>query len=127
VLVAAGAVLGMVAPVLGVLAVTRVLMAAGGAAIVPATVALLRIELPPQRRGRAFGLFAAVMSLAAAVGPVVGGELVRLLGWPAIFGANLPLIALSGLLAVTAPRAGRTGCSGPPGSTWSEPSCSRRR
>jgi MFS family permease len=68
VLVVAGAVLGMVAGALSVLAVARVLMAAGGAAIVPATVALLRIELPPQRRGRAFGIFGAVMSLAAGIG-----------------------------------------------------------
>src|SRR5512133_2587868 len=53
VLMACGAVLGMVAGTLAVLAVARVLMAAGGAATVPATVALLRIELPPDLRGRA--------------------------------------------------------------------------
>jgi EmrB/QacA subfamily drug resistance transporter len=100
-LVAAGAVLGVVAPALGVLAVARILMAAGGAAIVPATVALLRIELPPQRRGRAFGLFGAVMSLAAGIGPVVGGELVRAFGWPSIFAANLPVIGLAAVLAAT--------------------------
>ncbi|GAA4694390.1 MFS transporter [Pseudonocardia yuanmonensis] len=101
VLVAAGAVLGLVAGALGVLAVARVLMAAGGAAIVPATVALLRIELPPQRRGRAFGLFGAIMSLAAGIGPVVGGELVRAFGWPSIFAANLPVIGIAALLAAT--------------------------
>jgi EmrB/QacA subfamily drug resistance transporter len=100
-LVAVGAVLGVVAPALGVLAVARVLMAAGGAAIVPATVALLRIELPPQRRGRAFGLFGAVMSLAAGIGPVVGGELVRAFGWPSIFAANLPVIGLVAVLTAT--------------------------
>jgi MFS family permease len=99
VLTAIGAVIGMVAWGLGVLAVARVLMAAGGAAIVPATVALLRIELPPARRGRAFGLFGAVMSLAAGIGPVVGGELVHVFGWTSIFTANLPVIGLSALLA----------------------------
>lgn len=105
VLVAAGAVLGTAAGTLGLLAVARVLMAAGGALIVPATVALLRTELPPQRRGRAFGTFGAVMSLAAGVGPIVGGELVRAFGWPSIFAANLPVIAMSALLAATAGRA----------------------
>jgi MFS family permease len=108
VLVALGAVLGTAAGSLGALAVARVLMAAGGAAIVPATVALVRTELPEQRRGRAFGLFAAVMSLAAAVGPVVGGELVALFGWPAIFAANLPLIVVSALLGATGAREHRT-------------------
>lgn len=101
-LVAVGAVLGLVAPALGALAVARVLMAAGGAAIVPATVALLRIELPSQRRGRAFGLFGAVMSLAAGIGPVVGGELVSAFGWPSIFAANLPVIGVAvAVLAAT--------------------------
>jgi EmrB/QacA subfamily drug resistance transporter len=99
VLMVIGAVLGIVAGGLAVLAVARVLMAAGGAAIVPATVALLRIELPPQRRGRAFGMFGAVMSLAAGIGPVVGGELVDVFGWPSIFAVNLPVIGLSALLA----------------------------
>jgi EmrB/QacA subfamily drug resistance transporter len=102
VLVAGGAVLGVAAGTLGVLATARVLMAAGGAAIVPATVALLRTELPAERRGRAFGLFGAVMSLAAGIGPLVGGELVRAFGWPSIFAANLPVIALSALLAAAA-------------------------
>jgi MFS family permease len=110
-LVAAGAMLGLVAGPLGVLAVARVLMAAGGAVIVPATVALVRTELPEERRGRGFGLFAAVMSLAAAVGPVVGGELVRLFGWPAIFAINLPLIVTAALLAWRTPRGERTATS----------------
>ncbi|GAA0942784.1 MFS transporter [Pseudonocardia zijingensis] len=108
-LVAVGAVLGAAAGSIGVLAVARVLMAAGGAAIVPATLALLRIELPAERRGRAFGLFGAVMSLAAGIGPVVGGELVRAFGWPSIFAANLPVIGLASVLA-----AGRTRRPGSP-------------
>ena len=94
-----GAVLGIMAGGLLMLAVARVLMAAGGAATVPATLALLRTELPPQRRGRAFGLFGAVMSLAAGVGPVIGGELVGVFGWTSIFAVNLPVIGLSALLA----------------------------
>jgi EmrB/QacA subfamily drug resistance transporter len=103
--IATGVVLGFTAPTLGVLTLSRVLMAAGGAVIVPATVALMRIELPPQRRGRAFGTFGAVMSLAAGIGPVVGGELVRAFGWPSIFLANLPVLALSAILAATAKHA----------------------
>jgi EmrB/QacA subfamily drug resistance transporter len=98
-LVAAGAVLGFVSPSVAALTVARVLMAAGGAVLVPATVALLRHELPPERRGRAFGAFGAVMALAAAVGPLVGGELVSLFGWRSVFVANLPVLVLSVALA----------------------------
>ncbi|MCW2720607.1 MAG: hypothetical protein JWR81_4429 [Pseudonocardia sp.] len=100
-----GSVLGFLAPDLGTLVVARVLIAAGGAVIVPTTVALLRSELPPERRGRAFGMFGAVMSLAAGIGPVVGGELVSAFGWPSIFVVNLPVLAVSAVLAATARRA----------------------
>jgi EmrB/QacA subfamily drug resistance transporter len=99
VLVAAGALLGFLSPSVAALTGARVLMAAGGAVLVPATVALLRHELPPERRGRAFGAFGAVMSLAAAVGPLVGGELVSQLGWRSVFVVNLPVLVVSAGLA----------------------------
>ncbi len=94
-----GALLGFLAPAMWLLSVSRVLMAVGGAVVVPATVALIRLELPADRRGRAYGLFGAAMSLAAGIGPVVGGELVRTAGWEALFLANLPVLAVAGLLA----------------------------
>lgn len=102
VLLGAGAMVGFFAPSLVVLTGSRVLMAAGGAIVVPATIALLRTELPESRRGRAFGIFGSVMSLAAGIGPLVGGELVRLFGWPSIFLANIPVLALSAVLAASA-------------------------
>ena len=101
VVTAVGSLLGFAAPTLGALVVSRVLIAAGGAVIVPATVAMLRSELPAQRRGRGFGMFAAIMSLAAGIGPVVGGELVTWFGWPSIFLVNLPVLAVSAALAVS--------------------------
>ena len=101
-LLAVGAIAGYLAPTLWLLTASRVLMAAGGAIVVPATIALLRTELPEHRRGRAFGIFGSVMSLAAGIGPLIGGELVRLFGWPSIFLANLPILALSAVLAASA-------------------------
>jgi MFS family permease len=68
-------------------------MATGGALAVPATLALLRVSLPLERRGRAFGTFGAVMALAAALGPIVGGVLVDAFGWEAVFVANVPVLA----------------------------------
>lgn len=97
--IAAGAVLALVAHSLVVLTLARVLMACGGALVVPATVALMRLELPPERRGRAFGTFGAVMGVAAAVGPVLGGVLVDAFGWEAVFLANVPVLALAVLVA----------------------------
>lgn len=47
------------------------------------------------------------MSLAAGAGPIVGGELVRVFGWSSVFLANLPVLAVSALLAIGAPRPAR--------------------
>jgi MFS family permease len=101
--IAAGALLGLVAPGLAALTVARMLMACGGALVVPATVALLRLELPPERRGRAFGTFGAVMALAPAVGPIVGGVLVDTFSWEAVFLANVPVLVVSALLQASVP------------------------
>ncbi len=94
-LIGLGALLGYLAPTLPTLTAARLLIAAGGAIVVPAAVALLRTELPLERRGRAFGTFGAVMALAAAAGPVVGGVLVETWGWESLFLANLPVLLVS--------------------------------
>ncbi len=102
--VGTGAIIGFFATNLPMLAGARVLMATGGALAVPATLALLRISLPLERRGRAFGTFGAVMALAAAAGPIVGGVLVDAFGWEAVFVANVPVLALAAVLVATVNR-----------------------
>ncbi len=96
---ALGALTGFFARHVALLALARMLMAMAGAVITPSAMALLRNGLPADRRARAFGLFGAMMSLAAAIGPMLGGELVARLGWSWIFLVNVPLLVLSGLLA----------------------------
>lgn len=98
----AGTVLGLAAPEIVTLAVSRVVMAAGGAIIVPSATALLRTELPADRRGRAFGMFGATMGLSAMLGPLVGGALEARFGFRALFVANIPVLVVSALLARTA-------------------------
>lgn len=119
VLVAVGALIGLLASTLWLLVVARVLMAAGGAALVPSTIALFRHALPPAKRGRAFGAFGAMMALSAAVGPLVGGELVRAFGWPSVFAANLPIIAVAAVLGILAgPVAARPSRTAPARFDW---------
>lgn len=69
----------------------RVVQAVAAALLTPTGFALLRQVAPPDRLGRAFGVIGAVLPLAAAVGPVLGGVLVEVGGWPAIFLVNLPV------------------------------------
>ena len=90
-----GSAAGCVFASLPSLAIARISMAAGGAMTVPATMALLRNIVPEARRPRTFGYFGAVMGTAAAIGPLVGGELVSRFGWRAVFVANIPVILLA--------------------------------
>lgn len=99
-LVAAGGVLGLLVGTVHLLGAARILMASGGAATVPATMAILRNQTTTERRARVFGLFGACMGLAAAIGPLVGGELTERFGWRAVFAANLPVAAASLLLVL---------------------------
>lgn len=99
-LVAMGGVLGLLAGEVHALGAARILMASGGAATVPATMAILRNQSTAEKRARAFGLFGACMGLAAAIGPLAGGELTERFGWRAVFAANLPVIGVSMLLVL---------------------------
>jgi EmrB/QacA subfamily drug resistance transporter len=78
------------APSVGVLVAARVVQAAGGAILTPASLGLLLPEFPPEKRGLAIGLWAAVGGTAAAAGPVLGGALVEL-SWRWIFLVNVPI------------------------------------
>ena len=80
------------APNLWVLILFRVLQAAAGALIVPNGVALVREVVQEGHRGRAFGLVGGGTALAAALGPPIGGVLVEIEGWRAIFFVNLVLV-----------------------------------
>ena len=92
---AAGSALGFLVATLPALAMARIAMAIGGAMVVPATMALLRNSVAVERRPRAFGTYGAVMGTAAAIGPLLGGELVAHFGWRAVFVANLPVILIA--------------------------------
>lgn len=74
---------------------SRVLMAFGGALMVPTVMAVFKVTVPAQMRHRVFGYFGAMMTLAAGIGPLLGGALVHQFGWKSIFLMNLPPLILS--------------------------------
>ncbi|MGW4755940.1 MFS transporter [Streptomyces chartreusis] len=78
----------------------RVLQGLGGALLFPQVISSILTIFPPQLRGRAFGLFGAIVGFAPIVGPVVGGFLLAHLSWRWIFFINMPIGIVTALLAV---------------------------
>lgn len=93
-----GSAAGVLAPSLPVVVAGRLLMAVGGALMVPTAMALLRVAVPAARRPSAFGAMGAVMGTAAALGPALGGSFTARFGWRSLFLINVPLLLASWLL-----------------------------
>jgi EmrB/QacA subfamily drug resistance transporter len=76
----------------------RILQAIGGALLVPAALALVLPEFPPEKRSTAIGISGAVGGLGAAFGPVLGGVLVDNFGWRSVFTVNIPIVLVGFVL-----------------------------
>ncbi len=87
---AASAVGGM-APDYWVLIAARVVQGAGGALVLPATVAIVSAAYPPEARGKALGTMGGVAAIAGAMGPTIGGVLDDAVSWRAVLLVNVPL------------------------------------
>jgi EmrB/QacA subfamily drug resistance transporter len=82
------------APDVWVLVAARVVQAAGGALLMPASLGLLLAAAPPGRRVATIRAWASVGGAAAALGPVLGGALVAA-SWHWVFLVNVPVVALA--------------------------------
>jgi EmrB/QacA subfamily drug resistance transporter len=76
------------------LIVARAIQGIGAALLVPGSLALISANFSRTNRGRAIGTWAAFTSIAAGIGPVLGGWLVDHASWRWIFFLNLPLAAV---------------------------------
>lgn len=77
------------------LVIARLLQGAAGGILNPQVLGLIQQLFHGKERGRAFGLFGAVVGLSTAIGPLLGGLLLELGGveqsWRWIFFVNLPI------------------------------------
>ncbi|MFC9328723.1 MFS transporter [Kitasatospora sp. NPDC057015] len=78
------------APAVGWLDAARVVQAAGAAALMPTSLALLLDSTPPAERPGAIRAWASIGGIAAGLGPVLGGLLVEA-DWRWVFIANVPV------------------------------------
>lgn len=88
---AVGSVACALAPSLAVLLPARALQGIGAALLMPNSLAILGASFSGEAKGRAIGTWAAVGTIASAIGPPLGGWLVGTVGWRAIFFINVPI------------------------------------
>lgn len=89
-----GSLMAAAAPSAGLLIGARAVQAVGAAFIMPATLSTVNAVFRGKSRAAAFGVWGAVISGAAAIGPLAGGALTQWASWHWIFLVNLPLGAL---------------------------------
>ena len=91
-----------IAPSIAVLIAARSLQGAFGALLVPSSLAIITSVFGPDERPAAIGTWTAGTSAAIAIGPPIGGLLVDVLSWRAIFAMNVPLVLVCLWLVIRA-------------------------
>lgn len=83
------------APSAAILIAARAFLAIGAAMMMPATLSIVRhVFTEPGERALAIGIWSAVASGGAAVGPVVGGILLEYFWWGSVFLINVPVVLI---------------------------------
>ena len=75
---------------------SRMIQGIGGAGMMSLSMTIVAETFDDRERGIAFGVWSSVVGVATALGPVLGGFLIRFFDWRAIFFINLPI----GLIAL---------------------------
>jgi EmrB/QacA subfamily drug resistance transporter len=83
----------------GQLIVFRIVQGLGGALLTPQTLSTITMIFPADKRGAAFGIWGAVAGVSTVAGPTVGGWLVTDYSWRWIFFVNVPVGALTIIMA----------------------------
>lgn len=89
----ASSVLCGVAPNLELLVAARALEGAGGALLVPGSLAILSSVFDEDDRRQAIGAWSGLAGVSTAIAPLIGGWLTDAVSWRAIFFLNVPLAA----------------------------------
>jgi MFS transporter, DHA2 family, multidrug resistance protein len=75
----------------------RAVMGLGAALVMPATLSIVTEVFPREERGKAIGVWAGMAALGTGLGPAIGGALLEVADWQAVFAINVP-VALGALL-----------------------------
>jgi EmrB/QacA subfamily drug resistance transporter len=89
-----------VAPNVVTLVIARAVQGAGGALLVPGSLAILAASFSDTDRPRAVGAWSGLGGVASAVGPFLGGWLIEVWSWRLVFIINVPFAIVT--IAITA-------------------------
>jgi EmrB/QacA subfamily drug resistance transporter len=96
---ALGSLMCSLAPNVETLILARMLQAIGGSMLNPVAMSIItQVFTGRVERARAIGVWGGVVGISMALGPMVGGLLIELVNWRAVFWINLPICALAILL-----------------------------
>lgn len=79
------------APNVTQLILARAAQGAGGALLVPGSLAIISASFPEDQRGQAIGTWSGFTAITTAAGPLIGGWLIEHVSWRAVFFINLPI------------------------------------
>ena len=93
---AVGSLLCSLAPNIETLIAARLIQAVGGSMLNPVALSIIsQVFTGRVERARALGFWGAVVGISMALGPTVGGLLIELVSWRAVFWINLPICLLA--------------------------------
>ena len=81
------------APSIEVLIAARAFQGIGAALLTPGSLALISASMDKEDRGAAIGAWSGLAGVSTAFGPLLGGWLVEVVSWRAVFYLNVPLAA----------------------------------
>ena len=73
----------------------RATMGLGAALVMPSTLSVVLVVFPPNERGKAIGIWAAMAGIGAPIGLLVGGWAVENYNWEMAFLINVPVILIA--------------------------------
>src|SRR5712691_7613142 len=78
----------------------RSMQGIGTALVLSCAPALVTLAFPETARGKALGLYTMLSAVASTLGPLLGGQLVALWGWSAVFYFRVPIALSAAMLTV---------------------------
>lgn len=101
-------------PSANILIAARAFLAVGAAAMMPATLALIRITFTNEReRNFAIAVWGSLAVVGSALGPIVGGLLLEYFWWGSVFLINVPVVIVAFLATLAVAPKGETDHSRP--------------